>query len=132
MYEPPIWRVALFLFWASARAATSIAGRSRNPPASCCAVSRDRTSRSKVSSPAQACRRKTSRSSGGRTSADCSRLSTCLQRSASIGSPVRQFSVEPRLGGAPIAHHRYRRYFEHLSRFFHAEPAKKTHFDHLH
>src|SRR5271169_1471823 len=122
--EPPVSGVSLFCSRARARAAASIAGFSRKLPASCCDFSRERTSRSTASSPAHACRRNASRSSGGRSSADCSRLSTCFQRSASIGRPARQFAVKPGLGGAPVAHHGDGRYFEHLSRLFHAEVLK--------
>src|SRR5271166_4839401 len=132
MREPPPSVVPLFCPEANARAATSIAGLSRKLPAACCDASNERISRSRTSSPAHACRRNASRSSGGRSSADCSRPSTCFQRSESIGRPARQFAVEPSLGGAPVAHHGDGRYFEHLSRLFHAESAKEAHLDDLH
>src|SRR5208337_283501 len=130
--EPPVSGVSLLCSRARARAAASIAGLSRKLPASCCDFSRERTSCSKASSPAHARRRNASRSSGGRSSTDCSRPSTCFHRSESIARPARQFAVEPCLGGAPVAHHGDGRYFEHLSRFFHAESAKETHFYDLH
>src|SRR5271165_2125688 len=129
--EPPVSALSLLCSRARARAAASIAGLSRKLPASCCDFSRERTSRSRASSPAHASRRNASRSPGGRSSTDCSRLSTCFHRSESIDSPARQFAVEPGLGGAPVAHHGDGRHFEHLSRFFHAESAKEAHFYHL-
>src|SRR5439155_11803457 len=95
-------------------------------------VSRDRTSRSSASSPAHACSRNASRSSGGRSSTDCSSLSSCFHLSESIACPARQLAVEPNLGGAPLAPHGNRRYFEHFGRLFHAEAAKEAHFDDLH
>src|SRR5437899_6258362 len=117
---------------AMARAATSIAGLSRKLPASCREASSDRTSRSSASSPAQARRKNSARSSGGRSNAACSSLSTCFHCSESIACPAGQFAIKPRFGGAPIAHHRDRRYLEHLRRLFHAESAKEAHFDDLH
>src|SRR5271166_4511678 len=126
--EPPPSGVLLFCPEAIARAATSIAGLSRKLPAACCDASRERTSRSSASSPPHACRRNASRSSGRRSSADCSRPSICFHRSESIGCLARQFAIEPGLGGAPVAHHGDGRYFEHLGRLFHAEPAKEAHF----
>src|SRR6266404_1164093 len=122
--EPAVSSVSLFCLKAIACAATSIAGLSRKLPASCCEASSDRTSRSSGSSPAHACRKNASRSSGGRSSTDCSRLSTCFHRSESIAPPTAQFAVEPRFGGAPVAHHGDGRYFEHLGGLFHAESAK--------
>src|SRR5271165_5993152 len=126
--EPPVSGASLFCSRARARAAASIAGLSKKLPAACCEVSRERTSRSRASSPAHAFRRNASRSSGGSSSTDCNRPSTCFHRSASIGCPARQFAVEPGLGGAPVAHHGDGRYFEHLSRLFHTEAAKEAHF----
>src|SRR5437867_149045 len=111
---------------AMARAATSIAGLSRKLPASCREASSDRTSRSSASSPAHACRKNSARSSGGRSNAARRSLSTCFQCSESIACPAGQFAIEPRFGGAPITHHRDRRYLEHLRRLFHAETAKYT------
>src|SRR5216684_9068899 len=105
-----------------------MAGLFRKLPASCCDISRERTSRSSASSPAHACRRNASRSSGGRSSTNCSRLSTCFHRSESIAGPAPQFAIEPRLGGAPVAHHGDGRNFEHLGSLFHVESAKKAHF----
>src|SRR5579863_3850211 len=122
----------VFCCWARDRAASSIAGFSRKLPACCCAVSRERTSRSRSSSAPHAFRRNASRSSGGRSNTTCSRPSTCFQRSESIGRAAAQFAVEPSLGGAPIAHHGDGRDFEHLGRLFYAEAAKETHFDDLH
>src|SRR5271165_1722807 len=130
--EPPVSALSLLCSRARARAAASIAGLSRKLPASCCDFSRERPSRSRASSPAHASRRNASRSPGGRSSTDCSRLSTCFHRSESIDSPARQFAVEPGLGGAPVAHHSDGRHFEHLSRLFHTESAKEAHFDDLH
>src|ERR1035437_10217386 len=115
-----------------ARAATSIAGLSRKLPACCCEVSREQTSRSSTSSPAHACRKNPARSACGRSSTDCSRLSTRFHRSEAIAHPARQFAIEPGLGGAPVAHHGDGRDFEHLGRFFHVESAKEAHFDDLH
>src|SRR5271165_5950931 len=126
--EPPVSGASLFCSRARARAAASIAGLSRKLPASCCDFSSERTSRSRASSPAHACRRNASRSPGGRSSTDCSRLSTCFHRSESIARPARQFAVEPGLGGAPVAHHGDGRYLEDLSRLFHAESTKEAHF----
>src|ERR1035437_7203573 len=117
---------------ARARAATSIAAFSRNPPARSSEASRERTSRSSVSSPAHADRRNTSRSSGARSSADCRTSLTCLHRSESIVRPASQFAVEPGPGRPPVALHGNRRYFEHLGRLFVAESAKEAHFDNLH
>src|SRR5881628_3983367 len=117
---------------AIARAATSIAGFSRKLAASCWEASSDRTSRSSASSPAQACRKNSARAAGGRSNAACSSLSTCFHWSEFIACLAAQFAVEPRLGGAPIAHHRDRRYLERLRRLFHAESAKEAHFDNLH
>src|ERR1017187_5885457 len=114
------------------RAATSIAGLSRKLPACCCELSRERTSRSSASSPPHECRRNASRSAGGRSSAACSRLSTCFHTSESIVCPAGQFAIEPGLSGAPIAHHGDGRYVEHFGCLFHAESAKETHFHHLH
>src|ERR1022692_3610932 len=117
---------------AMARAATSIAGFCRNLPACSSDTSRERTSRSSISSPAHADRRNASRSSGARSSTDCRTSSTCFQRSESIVSPARQFAVEPGPGRPPVALHRDSRYLEHLRRLFHAESAKEAHFDNLH
>src|SRR5260370_39240713 len=108
-----------------------MAGLSRKLPASCCDISRERTSRSSASSPADACRRNASRSSGGRPSTDCSRLSTCFHRSESIGRPAGQFAVQPGLSRAPVAHHRDGRYFEHLGGLLYTKSAKEAHFDDL-
>src|SRR6266705_2636996 len=130
--EPVVSGVSWFCFRAIARAATSIAGLSRKLPASCCEASSDRTSRSSASSPSHACRKHPARSPGGCSNAACSRSSTRFHRSESIICPAAQFVVEPRLGGAPVAHHGDRRYFEHLGRLFHAESPKETHFDNLH
>src|SRR5271157_2599911 len=129
--ESPVSRSSLLWSRARARAAASIAGFSRKSPAFCCDVSRERTSRSSASSAAHACRRNASRSSGGHSSTDCNKLSTCSHRLLSIARHAGQFSVKPRLGGAPVAHHGEGRYFEHLSRLFHAESAKEAHFYHL-
>src|SRR5579871_1023036 len=122
--------------WAMAFAATSIAGLNRNPPAASSEATSDRTSLSSASSPAQACRKNSARSTGGRSSAACSRSSTRLQRSDSIARrpsrPTGQFAVEPRPGGTPIAHHGDRRDFEHFRGLFHTESAKEAHFDYLH
>src|ERR1017187_6390105 len=117
---------------AMARAATSIAAFSRNPPARSSDASRERTSRSSVSSPAQADRRNASRSSGGRSNADCRTSLTCFHRSESIVGPASQFAVEPGPGRPPVALHGNRRYFEHLGSLFDAESAKEAHFDNLH
>src|ERR1017187_9963648 len=117
---------------AIARAATSIAGLSRKLSACCCEASSDRTSRSRASSPAHEWLRKESRSPGARSNAACNRLSTRFHRSESIGCSAGQFAIEPRLGGAPIAHHGDGRHFEHFGSLFHAESAKEAHFDHLH
>src|ERR1039458_4896658 len=108
---------------AMARAATSIAAFSRNPPARSSDASRERTSRSSVSSPAHADRRNASRSSGARSSADCRTSLTCFHRSESIVSPASQFAVEPSLGRPPVALHGNSRYFEHLGSLFDAESA---------
>src|ERR1017187_4464999 len=124
--------VSLLCWRAIARAASSMAGLSRKLPACCCAVSRERTSRSSAWSAAHAFRRNASRSSGGRSSTDGNRLATCFHRSLSIPCPGHKLPVEPGFGGAPVAHHGDRRYFKYLSRLFHAESAKKTHFDNLH
>src|SRR2546427_2693230 len=118
--EPEVSGVSLFCLRAIARAATSIAGLSRKLPACCFDDSRERTSRSSALWPAHACRRSASRSWGGSSSADCSRLSTCFHRSESIACPAGQLSVKPGLGGAPVAHHGDGRYFEHLGCLFHA------------
>src|ERR1019366_5440915 len=117
---------------ARAPAATSIAGFCRNPPACSSDVSRERTSRSSASSPAHACRRNASRSSGGRSSTDCNTPSTCFHRSESIGGPASQLAVEPCPGRTPVALHGDSRYFEHFGSLFHAESAKKAHFNNLH
>ena len=116
-----------------ARAATSIAGLSRKLPASCCEASSERTSRSSASSPAQACRRNAV-ALLGRTLQR--RLQQVIDLFPSFGIhrsvPAGQFAIEPRLGGAPIAHHGDGRYFEHFGRLLHAESAKEAHFDDLH
>src|ERR1022692_2071404 len=117
---------------ARALAATSSAGFSRNLPASASTVSRERTSRSSAWSPAHARRRNESRSSGARSSTDCSMSSACFQRSESIGDHASQFAVEPEFGGPPVALHCDSRYFEHFGSLFHTESAKKAHFDNLH
>src|ERR1022692_1927276 len=117
---------------AMARAATSIAGFCRNLPACSSDASRERTSRSSVSSPAHADRRNTSRSSGGRSNADCRTSLTCFHRSESIVGPASQFAVEPGPGRPPVALHGNRRYFEYLGSLFDAESAKEAHFDNLH
>ena len=57
-----------------------------------------------VSSPPQARRRNTSRSASGRSSADCSSLSTWFQRSGCIRS-AGQLAIQPRFGRLPLAHH---------------------------
>src|ERR1017187_7114698 len=116
---------------ANSRAASCIAGSSRKLPAKSRELSSERTSRSNASSPAHASRRNSERSSGGRSSTASRRLSTCFHRSGFIVCLARQFAVEPRLGGVPIAHHGDGRDFEHLGRFFHAESAKVAHFDDL-
>src|SRR5271165_5804404 len=108
-----------------------MAGLSIKLPACRCEDNRDRTSPASASSPAHAWRRNASRSPLGHPSTACRRLSTCLKRSESIVWFGGQFPVEPGLGGAPVAHHRDGRYLEHLGCFFHREPPKKTHFNHL-
>src|SRR5208282_60008 len=118
--------------WARDRAAASIAGLSRKLPACCCAVSRERTSRSRSSSAPHAFRRNASRSSGVCSNTACSRLSIFFQRSESIDRTARELSIEPGLGGAPVPHHGDGRYLEHLGRLFYAESAKEAHFDDLH
>src|ERR1019366_2485811 len=59
MKERALSSATLFSFAASTRAATSMAGLSRKPPASCCAASSDWTSRSSASpsSPTTICRK---------------------------------------------------------------------------
>src|ERR1700736_5540321 len=128
----PVRKPALSSLTAMARAATFIAGLSRKLPASSCEASSDRTSRSSDSSPPQACFKNSARSAGGRSNADCNRLSTRFHSSESIICPGGQFAIEPGLGGAPIAHYGDGRDFEHLGRFCDAEPAKEAHFHHLH
>src|SRR5271167_3060627 len=118
-------------FRASARAATSIAGLSRKAPASCCATNKERTSRSSVVSPPQARRKKASRRCRGCSSTACRMLSTCFQRSESIGRAAGQFPVEPSLGRAPVPHDGDGRYLEHLGRLFHVQSTKEAHFDDL-
>src|ERR1700676_5424529 len=108
-----------------------MAGLSRKLPACCCARSRELTSSSSPLSPEHACLRNASRSSGARSSTDCSRLSTCCHRSESIRRFPGQFAVEPCLGRAPVAHHGYGRYFEYLRRLFHTESPEETQLDHL-
>src|SRR5690242_8474305 len=117
---------------ARALAAASIAGLSRNLPACSSDVSSERTSRSSVWSPAHACRRNASRSSGARSSADCSTSSTCFHCSESISAPASEFAVEPSLGRPPVALYGDSRYLEHLGSLFNAESAKEAHFDNLH
>src|SRR5437867_6188264 len=117
---------------ASARAATSSAGFSRNLPARSSDVSSERTSRSSASSPAHACRRNASRSSVARSRTACSMSSTCFRRSESIGGPAGQLAVEPGPGRPPVPLHGDSRYSEHLGSLFHAESAKEAHFDNLH
>src|ERR1700755_2181746 len=95
-------------------AATSIAGFSRNAVACESTISSERTSCSSTLSPAQALRRYESRSAAGRSSADCSTSSICLQRLESIGIPTRHFPVKPELGGSPVPLHGDRRDFEDL------------------
>ena len=68
---------------------------------------------------------------GERSSTACNRPSTCFQRSLSIAAPACEFAIEPGFGRAPVAHDCHGRYLEDVSRFFHAESAKKTHFDNL-
>src|SRR5260221_4194660 len=119
-------------FRATALAASSMAAFSRNLPACSSDISRERTSRSSVWSPAHACRRNASRSSGGRSITDCSTSSTCFHRSESIRGPASQFAVEPGPGRPPVTLHSDSRHFEHLCSLFHAEPAKEAHFDNLH
>src|SRR6185437_7616883 len=113
-------------------ATISIAGVSRNSPASCSSVSSERASRSSPSLPADACRKKASRSSGGRCSAPCSSLSSCFHCSESIARPAAEFVVKPQLGDAPIAPHCGWRDFEYFRRLLNTEAAKKTHLDDLH
>src|ERR1035438_6222921 len=115
-----------------ARAASTIAGFSRKSTAWSSNASRERTSRSSVSSPAQAPVRKMSRSPGARSITDCSRLSTCFQRSESIGRPSRQLTIEPDLGRPPVALHGDWRDFEHFGRLFDGESTEEAHFDNLH
>src|SRR5258708_21162168 len=117
---------------ARALAATSSAGFSRNFPACSSDINRERTSRSSVRSPAHACRRNASRSSGARSITDCSTLSTCFHRSESISGPASQFTVEPGPGRSPVALHGDSRHFEHLGSLLHAASAKEAHFDNLH
>src|SRR5260370_38193963 len=119
--------------WAAkACAATSIAGFSRTLSAGCSDLSKERTSPSSASSPAQACRRKASRCSGARSSTDWSTSSTCFHRSESIGGPASQFAVEPEFGRPPVAFHGDSRHFEHLGSLFDAESTEEAHFDNLH
>src|ERR1700722_4909119 len=109
-----------------------MAGLSRNPPACWSAISKDRTSPSSAWSPAHAWRKNASRSPAGCCSTDCSKLSTCFQRSESIGRSAGEFAIKPGLRRAPVAHDRDGRDLEHFRRFFHAESAKEAHFDDLH
>src|ERR1035441_4790198 len=130
--ESDVSGVAWFCRRARACAATCRAGSSRKLPVCSSDVNSERTSRSSVSSPAHARRRNASRSSGARSSTDCSTSSTCFHRSEFIGGSAGQLAVEPGLGRPPFALHGDSRYFEHLGGLFHAEPAKKAHFDNLH
>src|SRR5689334_17231536 len=109
-----------------------MAGFSRKLLAGCSNVSRERASRSSRSSPAHACRRKASRSSGERSITACSSLSSCFHCSASIARPASQFAVQPELGNAPVAPHGGGRHFKYFGRLLQAESAKKTHLNDLH
>src|SRR5436190_24302783 len=44
---------------------------------------------------------------------------------------VAKLFVQPRLGCAPIEHHRFRRNLEDCRRLFHAQPAKEAQLDHF-
>src|SRR5258708_7781990 len=109
-----------------------MAGLSRKASAFGSKVSRERASRSSRSSPAHACLRKASRSSGERSSTACSSLSSCFHRSESIACPAAQFAVQPELGDAPVAPHGGGRHFEYFGRLLHAESPKEAHLDDLH
>src|SRR5215471_3160883 len=114
---------------ASACAASWMAGLSRKLPALSCEVKSERTSRSSSASPPQASRKNSPRSAGGCSSADWSRRSTCLNRSASIRGSAAHFPIEPSLRRAPVAHHGNRRYSEHLGGLLHAQPAEEAQLD---
>src|SRR5436190_14864277 len=44
---------------------------------------------------------------------------------------VAKLFVQPRLGGTPIEHHRFRRDLEDCRRLFHSQPAEKAQLDHF-
>src|SRR5215470_7614515 len=111
-------------------AATCIAGSSIKASAELSEPRSERTSRSSERSPAQASRRKASRSAGGRSSADWSRASTFFHVSGCIGASS-EFAVEPEFGGAPVALYGDGGDVQDLGRFFDVEAAEKTHLDDL-
>ncbi len=111
---------------ASSRAATAIAGAPRKLSARSCAASSERTSCSSCSSPPQARRRKTSRSAAGRSSADCSSLSTWFQRSLSIRSRAGQLAIQPGFGALPLAHDGDRRHAQNFGGLVDAQAAEEA------
>src|SRR5438309_9030748 len=123
---------ASFSWRASDRAATSKAGLSKKVSASWCEDNRERSSHSSVLSPSHTSRTKVSRSPGGCCKADCSSSSMRCHCSDCIGSSTAHFTVEPRLCGAPVAHHSDRRDIQHFGRLLDAEAAEETHLHNLH
>src|ERR1035437_5769015 len=117
---------------ASVRAATSTAGQSRKPPARRSEVSSERTSCSRSASPAQAERRASSCSAGGRSRIICSTSSTRRHRSESIRRHPGQFPVKPGLCRSPLALDRDGRKAERFGGLFHTQAAEEPHFDDPH